>query len=204
MATPVGHYLVALAITQGLAGSTKERKQGVVLAAASLLPDLDLVAGLYVGDFWTYHRAASHSVTAALAFGLVALLALLLFRARRPVYAATTLFLVYFSHLALDSMMLDSSSKGGIALLWPWLDTRFQTPIPLVPAGRYQLSEVLSLANAAVVLWEAVVFVPLAALVVTLRQGDAPWLRAFTWPRKTAWIFASWFAVAVLATLALG
>ena len=205
MATPVGHYLVGLAITQSLAGSSRERKQGVALAAVAVLADLDLVAGLIVGDVWTFHRSATHSLTVALSFGMVSLLALALFRVRRPMHTAAMLFLVYFSHLVLDSMMLDSSHKGSIRLLWPWTETNFQAPFAILPIGRYELGALLSLSNVGVVVRETLIFLPLTALAVTLRQGDLPWLGRIPWPQRPAmWVFAGWFVVAVLASLALG
>ena len=203
MATPVGHYLVGLAITQGMAGTSRDRKQGFALAALAVLPDLDLVAGLIMGNVWAFHRGASHSLTAALAFGLVSLLVFSLFRVRQPVRAAAMLLLVYSSHLVLDSMMLDPEETGSIRLLWPLLDTRFQAPISLLPSGMYSFGELFSLGNAMVIVREALLFLPLTALTITLRQGRLPWFGAITWRRRTAWLFAGWFAVALLATLAL-
>ena len=204
MATPVGHYLVGLAITQGLAGSDRDRKRGFVLAAVAVLPDIDVVAGLIAGDIWAFHRAGSHSLAAALAFGLVTLAAFALFKVRQPVHAAAMLFLVYASHLALDYMTQDSRSSPGVPLLWPWLGSPFQAPVTLVPSGAYHITELFSLSNAAVVIREAVIFLPLAALAIVLRPGGAPWLGSISWPKKTAWAFAGWFAVAVAASLAVG
>ena len=204
MATPIGHYLVGLAITQGLAGSDRDRKRGVVLAAVAVLPDIDIVAGLIVGDVWAFHRAASHSVAAASAFGLVTLSALALFKARRPVHTAAMLLLVYSSHMALDYLTQDSRRNGGVPLLWPWLESLFQAPLTLVPSGSYRFSKLISLSNAVVALREAATFLPLAALAVTLRSGNTPWPRFISWPKKTAWLFAAWFAVAVVASLASG
>lgn len=205
MATPVGHYLVGLAITQSMAGSSRERKQGVVLAVVAVLADLDLVGGLFVGNIWAFHRGASHSLTVALAFGLVSLLALAMFKVPRPMHTAAMLFLVYFSHLVLDSMMVDSSDKGSISLLWPWADIRLQAPIALLPSGGYRIETLLSLSNVLVIVRETLVFLPLTALAITLRQRDLPWLRRIPWPNKAvAWAFVGWFAVAILASLALG
>lgn len=204
MATPIGHYLVGLAITQGFAGSARERKQGVVLATLALVPDLDLVAGLFVGNLWAFHRAGSHSIAAAVAFGLTTFIALALFRARRPTHAATMLFFVYLSHLVLDSMMLDTSKNGGLRLLWPILDTYIQSPIALLPSGDYRIGGWFSLTNVAVVTRELLIFLPLTALVITLRQTYAPWLRWIRWPKKSAWLFAGWFGIAVVASLTLG
>lgn len=205
MATPVGHYLVGLAITQGLANSGRDRKQGIVLAAVAVLPDFDLVAGLFVGNVWAYHRVVSHSLIAAFSFGLVALSALALFQVRRPIHAATMLLLVYLSHLVLDYATVDARyPDSGVPFLWPWLESRFQSPLTLVHAGRFSFSELISLFNVSVVIRETLIFLPLAALAATLRHADASWLRAIPWHKNMAWVFAGWFAVAVLASLAIG
>ena len=94
--------------------------------AASILPDLDVVAfalGISYADAFG-HRGASHSVLFA---GLIALLGAALHRPLRAgsLQAAVWLFVCTVSHPLLDAL---TSGGLGVALLWPWNDERFFAP----------------------------------------------------------------------------
>ncbi len=65
VATPVGHYLLGLSITQAVAQDPAQRKRGLWLATIACLPDLDVIPGLFVGGIAEFHHGASHSFAAA-------------------------------------------------------------------------------------------------------------------------------------------
>jgi LexA-binding, inner membrane-associated putative hydrolase len=68
MATPIGHYLFGLSITQTFARDEHEKRQAFWLAAVACLPDLDIVPGVMVGKLNQFHHGASHSFFAAALF----------------------------------------------------------------------------------------------------------------------------------------
>lgn len=195
MASPVGHYLLGLTITQALARNERERKQGVFLAAAATLPDLDIVAGLLSGYLWRYHHGISHSLGMA-AILAVAVLALLLWRKwDRPYYLALGIFFAYGSHVILDYASLDTGRFPGVPLLWPLVSERFVSPWLLFPYSIDAVGSLLNLHNIVVVIRELFLFVPLVALVYTLRTRRPPW------PRPAIWIYGGLFVVAVWASI---
>ena len=110
-------------------------RSGVLLRAAilggiSLLPDLDAVPGLLVGDIGRYHNNASHSL---LAGGGVALLAGLLAAAllggrRKAAWLAWSgaSLTAYLLHVSMDLF----TGERGVLLLWP-LPVRFTAPFKL-------------------------------------------------------------------------
>ena len=110
-------------------------------AALSFLPDADVIGfplGVRYGDEWG-HRGASHSVVFALLVGsAIGLLA--------PRYRRSRLRTGLFAVLVLASHgLLDTFTDGGlgIALLWPFDQTRYfapWTPIPVSPIGLGYLS----------------------------------------------------------------
>ena len=101
----------------------------------SLLPDLDVIAfalGVpYSAPFG--HRGASHSLLAAVAGGVLA--GLLWTRGRRNWRAVALGTLALASHGLLDTL---TDGGLGVALLWPWSDTRYFAPVrplPVAPIG---------------------------------------------------------------------
>lgn len=116
------------------------------LAAASLLPDADVVAfhlGIpYAAPFG--HRGATHSLVAALAFGLLAGLVAAWQApgglgepapARRGFRVFVVTALVVATHGPLDAL---TDGGEGVALLWPFSTERIffpWRPIPVAPIG---------------------------------------------------------------------
>ncbi len=140
------------------------------MTVLSMAPDLDVIAfafGIpYEAPFG--HRGASHAIaTALLVAGLLAALPMRAGASRRLVL--TLVFGVVVSHGLLDTL---TDGGLGIALLWPFDDTRHFAPwrpIPVSPIG----GGLLSRRGAYVMLVELVAFAPL-------------WLWAL-WPRRPAW-----------------
>lgn len=163
----LGHVAV------GVAAGRLQGKRGApalalmaLFSALSLLPDADVIAfalGIPYEDPFG-HRGASHSLIAAL-FGV-----LLVFRpgsARDRLFSAALATIVIASHGLLDTL---TDGGLGVALLWPFDDTRYFAPwrpIPVAPIGR----RLLTLEGARVMAIELAMFAPL-------------FLYAF-WPRAT-------------------
>jgi membrane-bound metal-dependent hydrolase YbcI (DUF457 family) len=85
-----------------------------VAAAISMLPDLDSVAGLLLGDFGRYHNQGSHSLLVAglFALGFAGLLA------RRPPGFRFWFLLAVSCYTA--HVLMDSATNGrGVMAIWP-------------------------------------------------------------------------------------
>jgi membrane-bound metal-dependent hydrolase YbcI (DUF457 family) len=118
MPSPVGHALGGIAI--GWHVSPRQNLQAAaVLAAVSIAPDLDLVFGT--------HREISHSIGAALAAGLVALVA-----TRSPRWAVA-IALAWASHVLFDWLSNDTRPPIGVMALWPFTRDYYKASIEIFP-----------------------------------------------------------------------
>lgn len=99
----VGHLLFAAPAFR--AERLKKHEIAIVLAA-SILPDVDLLAGRLIGNEWAFHRVMTHSLVFVLAFALLHLAV----RRRETLLALGGVV----SHLALDAL-----DDGGVPLFWP-------------------------------------------------------------------------------------
>ena len=156
-------------------------------SALSLLPDIDVVGfvrGVPYGEPWG-HRGATHSLTFAVAVGLV--VALIAHWRGRP-FARTLVFatLVLASHGVLDTM---TDGGLGAALLWPFRLTRYFAPwrpITVAPIGL----DFFTTYGLVVAASELALFAPLFAFALWPRRWTlAPaGIAALT----IAWLIAGW------------
>jgi inner membrane protein len=156
----------------------------------SLLPDADVIGfpfGVQYGDPWG-HRGATHSLTFAIAIGLV--VGLVARRFHRPLLQTTCLAsAVLASHAVLDTM---TDGGLGCALLWPFDLTRYFAPwrpIPVAPIGL----AFLSLAGVFIALTELVLFAP--ALLLALRSPTSRIRPATLSVLVGVWLVAIWLIV---------
>lgn len=155
MPSPVGHALGGIAV--GWNVSPKRNLQtAAVLAAVAIAPDLDLVFGT--------HREISHSIGAALAAGLVALIA-----TRRPRWALA-ITLAWASHVGLDWLSNDTRPPIGVMALWPVTRDYYKAAIEIFPpvSRRYWESR-FWLYNLRALVVEVVVLAPITVLVTRKR-----------------------------------
>jgi inner membrane protein len=173
MPSPIGHSLAGLCgyfVAPGL----RERPRGASALALSLLlanlPDADILLGLSAGAIGRFHRAASHSLLAALAVGL-AVGAVSRWRARGEAVAwGLWGGCLYLSHLVLDLMVRDPSAPYGIQLLWPVSGSYLISPF--TPFRRFDYADpghglidtVLSYGNFLTVSREILLLAPCAGL----------------------------------------
>jgi membrane-bound metal-dependent hydrolase YbcI (DUF457 family) len=123
MPTPIGHALGGI-VAGCIAGPTSadvplgRRRVPVLLffALLGMLPDIDLL----ISDS---HRQATHSLVAACAVGL---LAVVVAPGRPWVWLASAA--AYGSHLLLDWLGSDTVAPLGIMALWPFETTHFESP----------------------------------------------------------------------------
>ncbi|MES1982650.1 MAG: metal-dependent hydrolase [Pseudomonadota bacterium] len=130
MPTIFTHPAVPLAIGLGLGSGVISRRLLLAGVAASVIPDLDVLAfsfGVpYTSTFG--HRGLSHSISFALLLALLGLLAHRALHARR-LSAFVFVWVAAVSHGVLDSF---TNGGRGIAFLWPWSDERFFAPVRMI------------------------------------------------------------------------
>src|SRR6476646_8975007 len=127
----IGHVAVGLAAARAWAGRDAPprhlRWAMFAFSVLSMLPDADVIGfplGVSYDEPWG-HRGATHSIVFALLLALVALgltVALELPRLKTFLFAAA---------VAVSHGLLDTLTRGGLgcALLWPFSDERFFSPI---------------------------------------------------------------------------
>lgn len=105
------------------------------LAFSGIAADFDFLPGLLVGDINRWHHQGSHSLLAAMCWGLLtcAFVALLGYRQRRLVIATGLSTLAYASHLLLDCLTTDTREPRGIPLFWPFSDAPWLAPVTPIP-----------------------------------------------------------------------
>lgn len=100
----------------------------------SLLPDLDSVAGILLGNFGKYHNNASHSllVGAPVAF-ILAILARLIYKSGFWLWFALG-YLGYALHVVMDYFTFGGR---GVMLFWPLSSGRYEAPVKLFYGVRW-------------------------------------------------------------------
>ena len=139
MATPLGHGLIGLALGRTLrpTGSLGDSRRWYAFATlAAIAADLDFLAGLLVGDINRYHQFASHSLTAAITFGIVVGL-LAPYDPKERFHLARTGTILYGSHLFLDFFNRDIRAPFGQPLFWPISDHHYHTGLTVFGGVRH-------------------------------------------------------------------
>jgi len=93
---------------------------------------------MLVGDINRWHHQGSHSIVAAIGWGI---LTAALMRYLRPesnvVSTGGIAMLAYGSHLLLDCLTTDTREPRGIPLLWPFSDKAWISPVTPIQGVRH-------------------------------------------------------------------
>jgi inner membrane protein len=137
----IGHVMLGLAASrfarEGQPRTLSPIVSCVLWSSLAMLPDADVIGfqlGIAYADPWG-HRGASHSLVFALGAGLIAW-GIMRLRGVPALRTALLVIAVVASHGILDTL---TDGGLGVALLWPFNDTRFfapWTPLPVAPIGR--------------------------------------------------------------------
>ena len=106
----------------------------IVIMCFSLIPDMDFIAGVLLGDLSRFHNNNTHSLIVGL---VIALFFAILFslRNRSAFFAWFWLILMsYEMHTVLDFF---THSSRGVMLLWPLSTMRFEAPVDLFYGVRW-------------------------------------------------------------------
>jgi membrane-bound metal-dependent hydrolase YbcI (DUF457 family) len=178
MTTPAGHSLFGLAVF--LATPMTGRKAAlillVLLMAAALIPDIDLLPVLWGGlaAANNSHQQFTHSLLFTAAGGLA-----LAFIASRLGSGGFLRLSPYFlvaawSHILLDLLTEDTRPPVGLELFWPFSDARFTSPISVFGGlAKSRVEDLLSWHNFQVVGGEIMVLAPLVIALWLLRLRRA-------------------------------
>jgi membrane-bound metal-dependent hydrolase YbcI (DUF457 family) len=131
MALPIAHatagYLVHRLDRRGAAWAGSGR--ALAFMAIGNLPDVDFVVGFALGTPGAFHRGISHTVLAAVVFGVVAG-TLVWWRRKDGWWPATLLCAAaYASHLLVDALTVDARGPAGAQFFWPLSDAYYIFPV---------------------------------------------------------------------------
>lgn len=138
MALPIAHaaagYLVHRATRRvpDEGRSSESWRRAALFMFVGNLPDLDFLIGFVVGRPGMLHRGVSHTLLAAVVFGLAAGAAARWSRRDRFAPVALALGIAYLSHLVLDYFTIDSRPPAGGQFLWPLSAAYFIAPLPIL------------------------------------------------------------------------
>lgn len=174
MPSPLGHALGALTLHLL---SSRDRAEvwrpgrALILTAAALVPDLDLLFK-YV-DGRNHHQAETHSLGAAILAGLAVAVLAAWRGAERPWSLGALAGVSWASHVFLDYLGRDTHPPIGLLALWPLSEGYFKSPWPVfLDIGRtLDLTTVRH--NVVAVAWEVAVLLPVPAILLRhrLRKG---------------------------------
>lgn len=137
MALPIAHAAAGYLVHRVGRGVPGGRRQGpdwrraVVFMTIGNLPDFDFLIGFVLGRPGMLHRGASHTVLAAVIFGLLAGAFVHWFRRERFAPSALLFGAAYLSHLALDFLTIDTRPPAGGQFLWPFSSEYFIAPVTI-------------------------------------------------------------------------
>lgn len=108
-------------------------RRWLATAGLSLLPDLDAIPGVLLGDMERFHNNAAHSLT----FGLLAAIFVGLIARARGDASFARWFGIAFSCYSLH-ILLDAFTYGrGVMILWPFSLHRYKAPVTLFYGVRW-------------------------------------------------------------------
>jgi len=172
MATPIGHALAGCAIA-----ACAHRKLGpgklAFAALAANAADLDFVPGLVLGDVGRFHHYFSHTLLAAVLFGVViAALARLRLDRNAALGWGVIAALLYASHPLLDALSTDTGIPYGCPLFWPFSGRYFTATRPVfLDVYRGSLAILLGPHNRAALTREFLILGSLCLGVFLVRWG---------------------------------
>jgi len=170
MCSPVGHSLAGYALYQVCHGKGKlarDWRRIVLYVFAANAADLDFIPGIFLGDANRFHHGISHTLGFSLLFALIMYM-VSRFRTKKDF---AIFFSLYFGHVVIDFLTADSSTPFGVMLFWPFRQRYFISSFSLFSDIHHLfLSDLFDLHNIRALVWEAVLFLSIIALLTFVRK----------------------------------
>jgi inner membrane protein len=131
MALPIAHAVVGYVVHRldWRRASASAWPRALAFMAIGNLPDVDFLVGFVLGRPGAYHRGITHTVVAAVAFGMIAATVLWWRRTDRWWPAALLCAAAYGSHLLVDAFTIDERGPAGAQFFWPFSDGYYIAPV---------------------------------------------------------------------------
>ena len=135
MPLPVGHSLSGYLIYLGTERKTSLHGWKIILLylLCANLPDLDILPGYLLGRPNLYHHGISHSIGLALVVALAAAGAVQWKNRQGAGRVFLIAFGLYFGHVLLDTLIVDTTPPYGVQLLWPLSRRYYISPVSIFP-----------------------------------------------------------------------
>ncbi len=181
MPSPLAHSLTGYLICQSISKSDSPLKWRELLlyCVCPMLPDLDFIPGFLTGEPSRFHHGISHSFGFAFGFGLLMSYALLLMKDQKVLRNFLIFFGLYFSHVLLDSLSVDTHSPYGVPALWPITETYYISPILVFSdiqrdtvSARF-IKSLFNFHNFLAIFLELTIFLPLVVVLLLLKGKKA-------------------------------
>ena len=138
MPSPVAHSLAGLAVAHLALRSGSNPQSGRervfwtgALIVAANAADFDFLPGLLIGDVNAFHHKATHTLIAAVVFGLAAGGMAAFSRVKGARRMGWIMGASYLTHLLLDYLTRGTREPYGMRLMWPFSQARFLAPFHL-------------------------------------------------------------------------
>ena len=134
MPSPLAHITAGFVIYRIFRNKFEENKRTdvrpfsvflIIVVFISILPDMDSIFGLVMGDLGRYHNNGTHSLAVSLVIALM--FGLVIRRVFQYPFGKwfITALLAYETHIIMDYFTIGR----GVMLFWPFSDTRFSSPV---------------------------------------------------------------------------
>jgi len=141
--------------------------------------DLDFIPGIFLGNPNAFHRGISHSIGAALLYGVLAAVFVRMGTSRPALFGVAAG--LYLSHVLLDYFNSDSRPPYGEPLLWPASARYYVSPFtPLLDIRRDASSglvvfftSLFSVHNLSAICLELLFLAPIGAALFLMRWRTA-------------------------------
>lgn len=135
MPSPLSHTIVSLSLYPAV--KSGNRKNNVILLffiiIVSLLPDFDIIPGIFGEKIAEFHRIHTHSIFAMVFFSLILLIILFTVKIKNKTRMFFFFVAIYSLHLLLDLFILNTNPTNeiGLPLLYPISDMKFISPVQI-------------------------------------------------------------------------
>lgn len=139
-------------------------------------PDIDFIPGFFTGDPSRYHHGVSHSIGFTVLFAAALSLFLYLLKRDNFMRNLAIFFSLYFSHVVLDYLSIDTGFPYGEIFFWPLTDEYYIASFAFLPdiwrasSGREFLPSLFSLHNLWAVTAEIILLLPFLLLVLAVKK----------------------------------